>query len=77
MTTPTPVAPRPVIPVRRGVSVGDGFRFGCGFIISQVVFVLLCIMVTLLTLLFLQSMGLLPNVNALVPPAVAFLPLAP
>ncbi|GIW07110.1 MAG: hypothetical protein KatS3mg060_1915 [Dehalococcoidia bacterium] len=69
VTTPTPATPRPVVPVRRGISVGDGFRFGCGFIISQVVFVLLCIMATLLTLLVLQALGLLPNVSALVPPA--------
>lgn len=50
------------------MSVGDGFRFGCGFILSQVVFVLLCIMLTLLTLLILQALGLLPNVSALLPP---------
>jgi hypothetical protein len=68
VTTPTPATPRPVVPVRRGISVGDGFRFGCGFIIAQVVFVLLCIMLTLLTLLILQALGLLPNVNALLPP---------
>lgn len=68
VTTPSPAVPRPVVPVRRGMSVGDGFRFGCGFILSQVVFVLLCIMLTLLTLLILQALGLLPNVSALLPP---------
>ena len=69
VTSPTPATPRPVVPVRRGVSVGDGFRFGCGFILSQMVFVILCIMLVLLTLLVLQALGLLPNLSALVPPA--------
>ncbi|MCS6803241.1 MAG: hypothetical protein RMM58_15120 [Chloroflexota bacterium] len=69
VTTSSPATPRPVVPVRRGISVGDGFRFGCGFILAQLVFVLLSIMAVLLALIVLQVLGLLPNLNALVPPA--------
>lgn len=57
--------PRPVVPVRRGVSIGDGFRFGCGLFLATFVAILVGIMLVVGGLLIAQSMGVLPNLNEL------------
>ena len=57
--------PRPVVPVRRGVSIGDGFRFGCGMLLVLFVALSITIMLTIGGLLIAQSMGVLPDLSGL------------
>jgi hypothetical protein len=60
--------PKQIIPVRRGMSIGDGFKFGCGMILANVVFTLILAIVLIGAFLAAQSAGLIPNLSGLLTP---------
>ena len=52
----TPEKPSPARPPV-GLSFGDGFQFGCGFMLAGLIAVVLVVLVALLILLLLSLMG--------------------
>ncbi len=43
-----------------GLSVGDGFKFGCGFILAGLVFYLILLAVSAVLALLMTVLGLMP-----------------
>lgn len=60
-----------------GLSVGDGFKFGCGFILALIVFNLVVMAISAVIMLVMTLLGLLGGLAAIGPQTMLLLlPLA-